>query len=171
MAREIKYAIAGNTLTIGSEGQQAIVIRDSDVHESIRLAVFMHGLKQKIGDEAALGKESTIADKFAGMQDMVSRLVAGTWREARKGGGAGRIGQVVLSLVELFSANPKLARGLAKKNGVEFTGEVSDKKVVQVWYSALSEESREAIAESKEVKVATAQRKLHDAESGKGLMD
>ena len=61
--------------------------------DEIKLAALMHGLKQKIGDAAAIkcdpltGKPADLATKRKNMADIINRLQSGQWSIIGQGGG------------------------------------------------------------------------------------
>ena len=61
--------------------------------DEIKLAGLMHGLKQKIGDAAAIkcdpttGKPADLATKRKNMADIIARLQSGQWSIIGQGGG------------------------------------------------------------------------------------
>ena len=61
--------------------------------DEIKLAALMHGLKQKIGDAAAIkcdpttGKPADLATKRKNMQEIITRLQSGQWSVIGQGGG------------------------------------------------------------------------------------
>lgn len=95
---DITTEITGDVLRISGSNGDVIALAVSELPPEIRHAAMMHGLKQKIGDAAAIsrntetGRSATVADKFAAMHEVYQRLLAGQWnktREAGDGGGAG----------------------------------------------------------------------------------
>lgn len=94
----IATEINGTELVFTGDNGDKITVNAMTLNDEIRLAAMMHGLKQKIGDAAAIsrdtetGRSATTGDKFDAMREVFERLVAGQWnktREAGEGGGAG----------------------------------------------------------------------------------
>ena len=75
----------------------------------IRHEAIMHGLKQKIGDAAAIGRNpetgrsATLSDKYAAMRAVVERLQAGSWNAERGEGGAPAGGLLFAALVRMYA--------------------------------------------------------------------
>lgn len=78
----------------------------------------MHGLKQKLVDAAAMsrnpetGRSATIEDKFAAVQAVYERLLAGQWNAVR-GEGSATGGMLLSALVRLYDGRktPEQVRG------------------------------------------------------------
>ena len=94
----ISADIYGTVLTFtGSDGTE-VRVDAALLSESVRHAAMMHGLKQKIGDAAALsrnpdtGRSATVADKMAAMEEVAARLRAGGWNKDRDGTGSTGVG-------------------------------------------------------------------------------
>jgi len=91
----ITAEIVGTVLTFRGDNGQALSIDAMSLDPAIREAAMMHGLKQKIGDAAAIsrnpdtGRSATTADKIAAMEEVRERLLAGAWNKGREGGGEG----------------------------------------------------------------------------------
>jgi len=69
----------------------AITVRVYDLSAEIQNMATLHGLKQKIGDAAAIsrnpdtGRSASLADKRAAMAEVLDRLLAGEWNKRREG--------------------------------------------------------------------------------------
>lgn len=95
----ISAEIIGTRLVFTTATGKTLTIDALTLSENIREAAMMHGLKQKIGDAAALsrnpetGRSATIEDKYNAMMEVATRLQADDgWNKAREtgeGGGAG----------------------------------------------------------------------------------
>lgn len=80
----------------GDNGRE-LRVSATDLSDDVRVQALMHGLKQKIGDAAAIsrnpdtGRSATTDDKFDAMSEVLNRLLAGQWNKTREGadGGAG----------------------------------------------------------------------------------
>lgn len=85
--RAIKWLAMDQGWTVEVAGQKPLTITVEMFPQEIRQAALLHGLKQKIADEAALsrdaktGKSATPAEKYAGMVAMIERLKRGAWNE------------------------------------------------------------------------------------------
>ena len=94
----ITAAIDGLILTFIGDNGDEVSIDAAMLSPEVREAAMMHGLKQKIGDAAAIsrnpetGRSATTEDKLQAMMEVRDRLAAGAWnkpREAGDGTGAG----------------------------------------------------------------------------------
>ena len=94
----ITATIDGTRLTFTGDNGREFSIRAEELEDTIRTQAMMHGLKQKIGDAAAIsrnpetGRSATTDDKFDAMSEVLNRLLSGAWnkgREAGEGEGAG----------------------------------------------------------------------------------
>jgi hypothetical protein len=71
-------------------GEGEFSINPANLSESISHRALIHGLVQKVCDAAAMSKGATASDKFAAMQSVADRLIAGEWAK-RSGEGAGPV--------------------------------------------------------------------------------
>lgn len=94
----IAAEINGTRLVFTGDNGRELTVSVDQLADDIRVQAMMHGLKQKIGDAAAIsrnpdtGRSATTDDKFDAMSEVLGRLLAGSWnktREAGEGGGAG----------------------------------------------------------------------------------
>lgn len=90
--------INGTRLIFTGDNGRELAVSIEQLDDAIRAQAMMHGLKQKIGDAAAIsrnpdtGRSATTDDKFDAMAEVLNRLLAGQWnktREAGEGSGAG----------------------------------------------------------------------------------
>ena len=94
----ITAEIDGTELVFTGDNGDRITVNAMTLNEGIRLAAMMHGLKQKIGDAAAIsrntetGRSATTGDKFDAMREVFERLIAGQWNKTREGGEGGGAG-------------------------------------------------------------------------------
>jgi len=85
--------IDGTLLTI-SMGAEVLQIDASALTGTMQRHALMHGLKQKICDAAAIGrnpetgKSATDAEKIAAMRTVIARVVAGEWNSTQRGTGS-----------------------------------------------------------------------------------
>lgn len=86
---------------------QIIQITTDALTPAIARAALLHGLKQKLVDAAAMsrnpetGRSATIEDKFAAVQAVYERLLAGQWNAVR-GEGSATGGMLLSALVRLY---------------------------------------------------------------------
>ena len=91
-----------------ADGQE-LRIDAGKLTNDIRHEAIMHGLKQKIGDAAAIGRNpetgrsATLADKRAAMQVVIERLQAGSWNAGRGEGGTGTGGLLLAALCRMYA--------------------------------------------------------------------
>ena len=94
----ITATIEGMMLTFTGDNGRVLTVDARTLSTSILDAAIMHGLKQKIGDAAAIsrnpetGRSASTDDKFDAMVEVVKRLELDHWnkpREAGDGTGAG----------------------------------------------------------------------------------
>ena len=112
MARNAQIAVSRvghDTLNFTFADGQELTITASGLLPEIRHEAIMHGLKQKIGDAAAIGRNpetgrsATLADKRAAMQVVIERLQAGSWNAERGEGGAPAGGLLFAALVRMYA--------------------------------------------------------------------
>lgn len=94
----ITATIDGYILTFAGDNGRVLTLDAETLNRGIWECAVMHGLKQKIGDAAAIsrnpetGRSATTDDKFDAMSEVLNRLMAGNWskpRESGDGTGAG----------------------------------------------------------------------------------
>lgn len=94
----VTAAIDGMVLSFTGDNGRVLTIDARTLSTSILDAAIMHGLKQKVGDAAAIsrnpetGRSASTDDKFDAMVEVVKRLELDHWnkpREAGDGAGAG----------------------------------------------------------------------------------
>ena len=89
----IQTEVHGSTLHIATDSGN-IVVGVPELPQNIINQLVLHGLKQKICDAAAIprnpdtGRSATAAEKFAAMNTVAQRLMAGEW-SAQRGDGTG----------------------------------------------------------------------------------
>ena len=112
MARNAQIAVSRvghDTLKFSFADRQELTITASGLLPEIRHEAVMHGLKQKIGDAAAIGRNpetgrsATLHDKRAAMQVVIERLQAGSWNAERGEGGAPAGGLLFAALVRMYA--------------------------------------------------------------------
>lgn len=90
--------IDGTRLVFTGDNGRELSVSVDQLTDDIRVQAMMHGLKQKIGDAAAIsrnpdtGRSATTDDKFDAMRDVRDRLLSGQWNKTREGGDGGGAG-------------------------------------------------------------------------------
>lgn len=88
----ITAAIDGYVLTFTGDNGRVLTLDAQSLSREVWDAAVMHGLKQKIGDAAAIsrnpetGRSATTDDKFDAMSEVFNRLMAGHWNKPRESG-------------------------------------------------------------------------------------
>lgn len=104
--REITTTIENGRLTITAIGEQPIAIDAGMLTAEIRTYAMLHGLKQKIVDAAALGRDYTTSEKYKAMMDVFNRITDPdnpSWN-ARGEGDSAPTGLLFRALCRLYSA-------------------------------------------------------------------
>ncbi len=97
------------TLTLNFSNGKELVIDTTKLSPEILLQATMHGLKQKLVDAAAIGRDmvtgktATIEDKFNAVHAVYTRITAadGTWNANREGVEKTQGGMFVRAMMEL----------------------------------------------------------------------
>lgn len=90
--------INGTRLIFTGDNGRELTVSIEQLADDIRVQAMMHGLKQKIGDAAAIsrnpetGRSATTEDKFDAMAEVLNRLLSGAWNKTREGGDGGGAG-------------------------------------------------------------------------------
>jgi hypothetical protein len=112
-------------LTWAFRGQEPIVLRLSNLAESVRDYAVYHGLKQRCGDKAALAKGSTLAEKAAAVRELVDHYNnGGAWELPRNAAGPRGVNHAMLveamqrALGVGFAKADSLITGMAVKRGI-----------------------------------------------------
>ena len=97
-----------------------------DLTPEILAMAALHGLKQKLGDAAAIsrntstGKSATVADKREAVVEVYERLLRGEWNKANRGGVAGNLLlQALTRMYEGRKTEEQLAGWLAERTDKE----------------------------------------------------
>lgn len=94
----INIEVNGAIITATFSNGKVLTVDTLELSDTIRQEALIHGIKQKIGDAAAIARNTTtgasasINDKFEAMAEVVERITSpdGTWNKVREGGaGAG----------------------------------------------------------------------------------
>lgn len=94
----IAAEINGVELVFTGDNGRELRINAVELSPEICNMAMMHGLKQKIGDAAAIsrnpdtGRSATTDDKFDAMAEVLNRLLSGAWNKTREGGEGGGAG-------------------------------------------------------------------------------
>ena len=100
--------INGTRLVFTGDNGRELSVSIEQLDDAIRTQAMMHGLKQKIGDAAAIsrnpdtGRSATTDDKFDAMAEVLNRLLSGAWNKTREGGdGSGAGGLLFKALCKV----------------------------------------------------------------------
>lgn len=91
----IAAEITGTRLVFTGNNGRELSVSVDQLADDIRTQAMMHGLKQKIGDAAAIsrnpetGRSATTDDKFDAMSEVLNRLLSGQWNKTRESGDGG----------------------------------------------------------------------------------
>lgn len=95
-----------------SNGKQ-LQLQLGDLTDAILEQAVLHGLKQKLVDAAAIGRDpetgrsATPEDKFEAVKAVFDRLLAGQWNATREGGGGSKGGLLLEALCRLYPAKTR----------------------------------------------------------------
>lgn len=99
--------ITGTRLVFTGDNGRELAVSVDQLDDNIRVQAMMHGLKQKIGDAAAIsrnpdtGRSATTDDKFDAMSEVLNRLLSGQWNKTREGGDGGAGGLLFRALCKV----------------------------------------------------------------------
>ena len=111
-AKAISTEIVEGRLVMTFGNGESLSVDPATLSEEIRLAATLHGLKQKLGDAAAIsrnpdtGRSASLDDKIAAVREVFDRITApdGTWNKVREGGdGSGNGGLLFRALCNLYA--------------------------------------------------------------------
>ena len=97
--------INGTRLVFTGDNGRELAVSADQLADDIRVQAMMHGLKQKIGDAAAIsrnpdtGRSATTDDKFDAMAEVLHRLLSGAWNKTREGGEGGGAGGLLFKVL------------------------------------------------------------------------
>lgn len=121
-ADSIRYG----TLKLVFADGRGITINGDDLPTGLQRMAMMHGLKQKLVDAAAIGRDpdtgrsATIDDKYDAVREVYDRLLAGEWNKTREGGAAtGGVMLRALMMVYPTKTKEQLAEYLKGKSAAE----------------------------------------------------
>lgn len=95
-----------HTLQLTFSNGRRLNVRVGDLPPTILTQALMHGLKQKLVDAAAIarnpdtGRSATVDDKFAAVDEVLQRLLSGTWNKGREGGSGASGGLLLRALMQ-----------------------------------------------------------------------
>lgn len=111
-AKAIATEITGGLLTITFGNGEQITVNPTALSDEIRTAAMLHGLKQKLGDAAAIsrnpdtGRSASLDDKIAAVREVFERITSpdGTWNKIRESGeGSGNGGLLFRALCNIYA--------------------------------------------------------------------
>jgi len=79
----IECNVEAMTLTLTFGNGDTATLAANDLSKETRNVALLHGLKQKLGDGAALGKGSTVAEKQGAVLKVLDSLREGRWNAIR----------------------------------------------------------------------------------------
>lgn len=117
----------GVKFTFGGDATRTVELNIHKLNDDIMLMAALHGLKQKLGDAAAIsrngetGRSATPEDKYRAVREIADRLLEGEWNKRREGGGnAG--GLLMRALLRLYAGR------MTKEQVEAWLGEKTDKE-------------------------------------------
>lgn len=152
-ATAVAAAINGSLLTLTFSNGEALTVNASTLSDGIREAAIMHGLKQKLVDAAAIGRDpdtgrtATIDDKFAAVREVFDRITgpAPTWNKVRVDGestAAGKGGLLVRAMMRLTSKSREfILDTLDKKTKEEVAALRKNPRIVEIIAQLQSEQA------------------------------
>lgn len=114
-------------MTFGGDATRQIEVSVHKLTEDILLMATLHGLKQKLGDAAAIsrnpetGRSATAEDKYNAVLEVANRLLEGEWNKRRENGGQAG-GLLLRALTRLYAGRmdeAQVKEWLAAKNDKE----------------------------------------------------
>ena len=147
----VSAAITGTVLTFTFGNGDGLTIDAAQLSEQIRTDAMMHGLKQKLGDGAAIprntetGRAATIEEKAAAIKAIAARIMAGEWNAVARGTGEGSGGLLFRALMRMYpeKGEVRVRAWLDGKTDAQKTAMRNDPKVATV-IAAIRAESGKA---------------------------
>lgn len=111
-AKAISTEITAGKLIMMFGNGEGLTVDPAALSDEIRTAAMLHGLKQKLGDAAAIsrnpdtGRSASLDDKIAAVREVFDRITApsGTWNKIRESGeGSGNGGLLFRALCSLYA--------------------------------------------------------------------
>lgn len=130
----------GVKFTFGGRQDRVVELNMHKLTEEVLLMATLHGLKQKLGDAAAIsrntetGKSATIEDKFNAVRELADRLLEGEWNKRRESTGAGAGGLLLRALTRLYANRmtaEQVATWLGQKTDKEKAGLRKNPKIME----------------------------------------
>lgn len=109
----VEATITANELRLDFINGQSLVVNVDALDAAIARQAMLHGLKQKLVDAAAIGRDpetgrsATPDDKFTAVKTVFDRLMAGQWNATRGEGGGSRGGLLLEALCRLYPAKTR----------------------------------------------------------------
>lgn len=157
----VQFVESNGELIFTVNGVQGVIRIDvNDLSPEILRIAAIHGLKQKISDRAAIGRDpetgasATPEEKFAAMRETAERLAdGGPWNAVGGGEGTTKRGVLFTALCELFPA----------KTAEE----------IREWLAGKSKAEQAKLRKSEKVaaKIAEIQARSGDADAGDDMLD
>ena len=125
------------TLTF-ADGRKLVMAPEALPSDELRMQAMLHGLKQKLVDAAAIGRNpdtgraASLEDKYQAVKTVYDRVLAGQWNATREGGATG--GLLLRALAELYPAKTveTLREYLAGKTDAEKSAMRKNAKVAAI---------------------------------------
>lgn len=111
-AKAVSTEITDGKLVMTFGNGESLSIDPATLSDEIRTAAMLHGLKQKLGDAAAIsrnpdtGRSASLSDKIAAVREVFARITTpdGTWNKVRESGeGSGNGGLLFRALCNLYA--------------------------------------------------------------------
>lgn len=142
MARQAQITVERDedVLVIEFAHGKRIEVRPSQLVASVQEQALFHGLKQKLVDAAAIGRNpetgrpASVEDKYQAVKTVYDRLLAGAWNATREGGGAtgGLLLQALMRMYAGRKTPDQLREFLADKTDAEKTALRKNPRVAQI---------------------------------------
>ena len=128
--KAISTEIVEGRLVMTFGNGESLSVDPATLSEEIRLAATLHGLKQKLGDAAAIsrnpdtGRSASLDDKIAAVREVFDRITApdGTWNKVRESGEGVSGGLLFRALCNLYAGKrtpEQITAFLASKSEAE----------------------------------------------------
>ena len=110
--KAISTEITDGKLIMTFGNGESLTVDPATLSEEIRNAAMLHGLKQKLGDAAAIsrnpdtGRSASLGDKIEAVKEVFDRITSpdGTWNKVRESGeGGGNGGLLFRALCNLYA--------------------------------------------------------------------
>ena len=148
----ITAEINGLELIFTGDNGRELRINAIELSPTICNMAMMHGLKQKIGDAAAIsrnpdtGRSATTDDKFDAMGEVLNRLLSGAWNKGRESGDGTGAGGLLFRVLCKVKADRTPEQVRAYLDGLDKAQQAALRKVPAV--AAAIDELRAARAKA-----------------------